>query len=55
MSLIIPNVDRISKESPKLGEALLKIQQFTNQNVSPTVGNKVAPPIAISNPAQRPG
>ena len=54
MSLVIPNVDRIAKADPRLAEALLKVQQFTNQNVAPTVGNKVSPPNFVT-PTQRPG
>jgi hypothetical protein len=44
LALQIPNLDRISKDNPKLAEALLKIQQYSNFNVSPVAGNKVAPP-----------
>jgi hypothetical protein len=44
MSLNIPNIDRISKDDPKLGEALAKVQTYTNANVSQTAGNRVAPP-----------
>lgn len=44
MALQIPNLDRISKENPKLAEALLKVQQYTNTNVTPVNGNKIPPP-----------
>jgi hypothetical protein len=44
MALQIPNLDRISKDNPRLAEALLKIQQYTNSNVSPVAGNKLMPP-----------
>jgi len=53
VSLIVPNQDRISKENPKLGEALKKIQDYTNLNISPAVGNRVPPP--PTNPANPQG
>lgn len=54
MSLTLPNIDRIAKDNPRLAETLLKVQQFTNQNVAITPGNKVAAPTFV-NPTQRPG
>lgn len=54
MALNIPNLDRISKENPKLGEALLRVQNFTNTNLTPAAGNNVPPPTFV-NPTQRPG
>lgn len=44
MSLTIPNLDDVSKKDPKLGEALRKVQDFTNLNITPAAGNKVPPP-----------
>ena len=40
MALTVPNLDRISKENPKLGEALRTIEVFTNINVVPAPGNR---------------
>lgn len=53
MALTIPNVDRLSKDNPKLGEALKKVQDYTNQNVTPAGGNRIAPP--PTNPANPQG
>jgi hypothetical protein len=44
VSLIIPSVAKISKENPKLGEALLKIQQYANQNIAAVPGNRLGKP-----------
>jgi len=44
MALTIPNLDRTQKTDPKLGEALKKIEQYTNNNVTPAPGNRVSPP-----------
>ena len=44
MALNLPNLDRLQKDSPKLGEALKKIQDYANTNISPAAGNRVAPP-----------
>ena len=44
MALVVPNLDRIQKEYPKLGEALLKLQTYTNQNVTPAAGNRLPTP-----------
>lgn len=44
MALTIPNLDRVQKADPKLGEALQKIQKYTNTNVTPAPGNRVPPP-----------
>jgi hypothetical protein len=52
VALIIPNIDRISKDNPRLGEALLKVQQYTNQNVPAVAGNAVSPPTFV-NPAKK--
>ncbi len=44
MSLVIPNLDDVSKKDPKLGEALRQIQNYSNLNITPAAGNKQAPP-----------
>lgn len=44
MALTIPNVDRITKENPKLGEALLKEQDYINKNSPVVPGNRKQPP-----------
>lgn len=44
MPLNLPNLDRIAKENPKLGEALKKVQDYTNINVTPAAGNRIPPP-----------
>jgi hypothetical protein len=44
MALIIPNVAHVSKLDPKLGEALLKIQQYANQNIAAVPGNRQGKP-----------
>lgn len=46
MALTIPNLDRVQKADPKLGEALQKVQKYINQNTTPATGNrKPKPPI----------
>lgn len=51
MSLNIPNLDRIAKDNPKLGEALKKAQDYTNLNVAPVAGNRIpAPPTNPGTP-----
>jgi hypothetical protein len=47
MAITIPNLDRIQKQAPPLGEALQKIQVYVNNNVSPATGNKVTAPTFI--------
>jgi hypothetical protein len=49
VALTIPNLDKIMKVDPKLGEALQKIQSYTNLNVTPVPGNKKQAP-AFTNP-----
>lgn len=44
MALTVPNLDRIQKLDPNLGEALQKIQKYTNANVTQVTGNRVPPP-----------
>lgn len=53
MALSIPSLDRIAKTNPELAEALQNIQKYTNNNVTPVVGNRVAPP--FTNPGQPQG
>ena len=56
MAITIPNLDRIQKEDPKLGEALSKVRDYVNTNVTPAAGNKkAAPPATVPNPALPPG
>lgn len=44
--LNVPNLDRLTREDPHLGEALKKLQDYVTQNVTPVTGNRVAvPPI----------
>ena len=46
MALTVPNLDRVQKVDPKLGEAVQRIQRYANLNITPAVGNRVpAPPI----------
>lgn len=40
----VPNLDRITRESPHLGEAIKKLQDYVTQNVTPVTGNRVAAP-----------
>jgi hypothetical protein len=53
LALNLPNLDRVVKVEPKLGELLKRIQDYTNQNVATAPGNKVPkPPInAVRNTA----
>lgn len=53
MALNLPNLDRITKVDPKLGETLKRVQDYTNENVTPVAGNKVPkPPVnAVRNTA----
>lgn len=44
MALTIPNLDKIIKQDPKLGEALTKVQVYENQNVPVVPGNRRQPP-----------
>jgi hypothetical protein len=55
MALILPNLDRITKEAPQLGEALTKAQTFINQNVVVVGGTRKAAPTKFVNPTRIPG
>jgi hypothetical protein len=55
VAFTVPNLDKIQKDDPKLGEALQKIQKTINQNTNQAPGNRQAPPIGIVNPTQIPG
>ena len=54
MALNIPNLDKISKTDPKLGEALQSIKTAINQSVTPVPGNRKSVP-KIVNPGNPPG
>jgi hypothetical protein len=46
LALNVPNQDRIAKANPKLGEALRKLEIYSNQNVPTVPGNRTPrPPI----------
>lgn len=48
MAVTLPNLDRIQKLDPKLGEALQKVQLYTNQNVTQAPGNRTpVPPVVL--------
>lgn len=54
MALNLPSIDRITKENPKLGEALVKAQQYVNQNVALIAGNRLPkPPVDATNNTAR--
>ncbi len=53
MALTIPNLTDITKQDVKLGEALKRIQEFTNTNVTPVTGNRIPSP--PTNPSRPPG
>jgi hypothetical protein len=56
MSLSVPNKAVITRENPKLGEALSSVETFVNANVAVKAGNlKAPPPTNVANPTQRPG
>jgi hypothetical protein len=44
MALTVPNIAQISKESPKVGEALQKEITYINTNVTPAASNTLPPP-----------
>jgi hypothetical protein len=44
MALTIPNLDRIQKVDPKLGEALKQVQSYANLNIKPAAGNRTPKP-----------
>lgn len=48
MALIVPNLDRLTKESPKMGEALKRIQTYVNLNTTVAPGNRLSPPPIIA-------
>lgn len=58
MSLQIPNIVKLTQDSPKLGEALKEVQDYTNQNVTQKAGNRQLPPhlngLASVNPTKPP-
>lgn len=39
MALTVPNVTKLTQDSPRLGEALKEIQTYTNKNVPQIPGN----------------
>lgn len=44
MALNIPNLPAITKENPRLGEALKKVQTYDTQNTVQVPGNAVPVP-----------
>ncbi len=50
MAVTIPNLDKIQKQDPKMGEALKKVQTYLNENVTPAPGNRT--PVPPFNPTQ---
>ena len=44
MAVTLPNLDRIQKLDPKLGEALKQVQTYVNENVTPVTGNRTPKP-----------
>jgi hypothetical protein len=55
MAITIPNLDRIQKDWPKLGEAISKLRDYINTNVTPVPGNRKPPPPSTINPTRPPG
>lgn len=50
MAIQIPNIAKIAKKDPDLSEALLKVQTYVNNNVTPVQGNRLPkPPINATN------
>lgn len=46
MAVTIPNLDKVQKTDAKLGEAIARVKQYINLNVTPAAGNRTpAPPI----------
>jgi hypothetical protein len=54
VALTLPNLDKISSQDQKLGEALQAAQSYIRQNVVQVVGNKKIPPTFVT-PARRAG
>lgn len=50
MPVIIPNLDRITKDDVKTGEALKKVQDYLNAASPIVVGNAVTAPPSTSTP-----
>ena len=44
MAVTIPNLDKIQKVDPKLGEAISSIRQYVNLNTTQAPGNRTPPP-----------
>ena len=44
MALQIPNIVKLTQDSPKLGEAFKAVQDYTNLNVTQAKGNIQPPP-----------
>lgn len=47
MAITIPNLPKIQKEHPEIGEAMKTIQTTINQSVVPVPGNRLAPPTFV--------
>ena len=50
MSLNVPNIPKLTQDSPRLGEALKEIQSYTNTNVVAKIGNKRVTGLKSINP-----
>jgi hypothetical protein len=50
----VKNLPAIFRTNTRIGEALQSVQDFVNKNVTPTAGNRKAPPSFV-NPSRPPG
>lgn len=50
MAVTVPNLDRIQKADPKLGEAVASISKYINLNVTEQPGNRT--PVPPFNPSR---
>lgn len=53
MAVTVPNTNRIRATADTTeADALKKLADYTNQNVTPAAGNKVPVPTAVSHPVK---
>lgn len=52
MAVTVPNLDKIQKADPKLGEAVAKLRNYLNLNVTQAPGNRTPAPPSVFNPTQ---